>query len=237
MIGKKYNFQDTFYRDLTICVLAHFEDKIGWVNRFSSGDVQVDVPVFYSVTGKNDDFLLDSFVDDISGSDRKVELNTDQIPRMHVTLDNWQMVGSEFANPNVYLRQVLEDENEIRKVLAKVRSIPIRANFKGSILLSSELDVFKASESIMNSLMFFDHIYFEFNFMHIDCVLTYPEETPFEIKREFTMEGDDIIKIDFSFTAQTYYPAYGEKQIWGKPKKSRWINQLKQGIDSNNKKP
>ena len=229
MIGEKNNFDDVFFRDLTVCVLAHFDERLGWVNKFTSGDVEVNVPVYYSLTGKNDDFLLDSFTDDIIGDGRRVDMNTDQIPRAQITLSNWTMDGSQFANPNVYLRKVVEDEDEIRKVLSKIRAIPITANYTASMLVSSELDVFKASTSIMNSLMFFDHIYFEYEFMHIDAVITYSEETPVEIRREFSMEGSDIIKLDFNFTVNTYYPAMGDTQIWGKPKKSNWINQIKEG--------
>tara|TARA_R110000772_G_scaffold2410_1_gene8340 strand:+ start:53449 stop:54225 length:777 start_codon:yes stop_codon:yes gene_type:complete len=229
-IGKKYNFDDVFFRDLTICTLAMLEERLGWVNRFESGDVDVSIPIFYSLSGKNDDYLLDSFVDDIVGDDRQLELNTDVIPRAHITLKNWRMKGDEFANPNVFLRQVVEDSEEIRKVLTKLRAIPITANFSATILLNSELDTFKASESIMNALMFYDHMYFEFNFMYIDAVATFPDENNIEIVRDYSMDGTDgYVKMEFNFEVQTYYPAFGERQIWGRPKKVKWINQLKQG--------
>lgn len=227
MIGKKYNFDDVFFRDLTVCTLAMLEERLGWVNRFSDGDVEVNIPVYYSLSGKNDDYLLDSFVDDVVGDARKVELNTDVIPRAHVTLSNWRMKGSEFANPNVFLRQVVEDSEEIRKVLTKLRAIPITANFTATILLNSELDTFKASEAIMNALMFYDHMYFEYNFMYIDAVATFSEESNIEIVRDFSMDESDLLKMEFTFEVQTYYPAFGERQIWGRPKKSKWINQIK----------
>lgn len=229
MIGKKYNYDDVFFRDLTVCTLAMVEERLGWVNRFSDGNVDVSIPVYYSLTGKNDDYLLDSFVDDIPGDARKLELNTDTIPRCHLTLDSWRMKGEEFANPNQYLRMVVENEEEIRKVLTKIRAIPISAKYKGTILLDSELDTFKASESIMNALMFYDHMYFEYNFMYIDAVTTFSEENGVEITREFSMDNNDgLIKMDFSFDVHTYYPAFGERQVWGKPRKSKWINQLKE---------
>jgi len=228
MIGKKFNYDDVFFRDLTICTLAMMEERIGWVNNFSDGEVQVDIPVYYSLSGKNDDYLLDSFSDDILGDARKLDMNTDVIPRMHITLDSWNIKGSEFANPNVWLKQVIEDSEEIRKVLTKVRAMPISAKFSGTLLLGSELDTFKASESIMNALMFYDHMFFEYNFMYIDAVATFPEENNIEIIRDFSMGEEDLVKMSFDFEVQTYYPAYGDRQIFGRPKKSKWINQLKQ---------
>jgi hypothetical protein len=205
------------------------EERLGWVNKFSDGDVQVDVPVYYSLSGKNDDYLLDSFQDDIVGEARKLDMNTDIIPRAHVTLNNWAISGSEFTNPNVWLRQVVEDEEEIRKVLTKVRAMPIKANFSSTILLNSELDTFKASEAVMTALMFYKHMYFEYNFMYIDAVATFPEDSNIEIVRDFSMGGEnELIKMEFNFEVQTTYPAWGEEQIWGRPKKGKWINQLKQ---------
>jgi len=181
------------------------------------------------MSGKNDDYLLDSFQDDIVGEARKLDMNTDIIPRAHVTLNNWSISGSEFTNPNVWLRQVVEDKEEIRKVLTKVRAMPIKANFSTTILLNSELDTFKASEAVMTALMFYKHMFFEYNFMYIDAVATFPEDSNIEIVRDFSMGGEnELIKMEFNFDVQTTYPAWGEEQIWGRPKKSKWINQLKQ---------
>ena len=60
MIGEHFNFEDVFFRDLTVCVLDTLEGQIKWVNRFSKGDYYVQVPIYYSLTG-DERFLLDSF--------------------------------------------------------------------------------------------------------------------------------------------------------------------------------
>ena len=79
MIGERFNFEDVFFRDLTVCVLDTLEGQIKWVNRFTSGDIPVNVPFYYSLTG-DERFLLDTFSDDIVSENRFVELNTDIIP-------------------------------------------------------------------------------------------------------------------------------------------------------------
>jgi hypothetical protein len=232
MIGKKYNYDDVYFRDLIICTLAMLEDRISWVNQFSSGPKEVIVPVYYSVAGaRNDDFLLDSFVDDVVGSERKNRTNTDQVPRMHTYMNNWTKKSTEFANPNVWVRMTAEEKHknkEIRKILTKIRAIPIKASFKSTLILNSELDVWKASEAIMNALTFYDHMYFEHNFIRIDAVATFPDDEGVEISREIGMEGSDLIKLNFDFEVDTYYPAATENQKIGRPVKSKWINQLKE---------
>ena len=227
MIGKVFNYDDVFFRDLVVCTLAEFEDRLGWINRFDAKDVNVTVPVYYSLTGK-EDFLLDSFRDDVVGSARKIEINTDTFPRAHITMTGWRFVSSEFANPNIWVRKVVEDKSEIRKKLTKIRAFPIEASFDMSILLNSEIDTFKLSESLMNSLMFYQHMYFDFNFMPIDAVIELPDDHNVTINREQSIDSDDTIRMDLSFNVRTYYPASSEKENIGKPKGAIWSGQIKE---------
>ena len=100
MIGERFNFEDVFFRDLTLCVLDTLEGEVKWVNRFSQGDREVTVPFYYSMTG-DERFLLDSFNDDIVSNNRFVDLNTDIVPRGHLTMTGYDIKGDEFANPNI----------------------------------------------------------------------------------------------------------------------------------------
>lgn len=212
MIGKKFNFEDTFFRDLTVCVLDTLEGQVRWVNRFSSGDVPVDVPFYYSLTG-DERYLLDSFQDDIVSENRFVDLNTDIIPRGHITLKSFNILSDEFANPNIWLRTVVENEQEIKKVLGKVRAIPLSVTYDLEILLSSEIDIFKCSQAIMDTLWLYRFMYFEHNFMHIDAVIELPDSNQIEIGREKDLSSDNTIKLTVSFEVKTYYPAFRRDKL------------------------
>jgi hypothetical protein len=212
MIGEKFNYEDVFFRDLTTCVLDTLENQIQWMNRFTSGDRPVKVPIYYSMTG-DERFLLDSFSDDIVSDNRYVELNTDIIPRGHLTMTGFNIKSDEFANPNVWLRMVIENENEIRRILSKVRAVPISVNYDLTILLSSEIDSFKCSQAIMNTLWLYRFMYFEFNFMNIDAVITMPDTSQVEMSREKNLTSDNSIKLKVNFTVDTYYPAFRPDRI------------------------
>jgi hypothetical protein len=205
-IDHKYNYDDCFFRDLTVAVLANLQDKIKWVNRFTDGDVQVSVPFYYSLTG-SEDMLMDTFSDDIVSTNRFVELNTDAYPRAHITMESSTVKADEFANPNVWLRTVVENNVEIRNILSKVRAIPIQANYSVTILLNSEIDTFKAKQSIYNLLWLYQYIYFEFNFMSIDAMLVTPDDFSVEINRDKDLSNDNTIKMTFDIEVHTYYPA------------------------------
>jgi hypothetical protein len=214
MIGERFNFEDVFFRDLTVCVLDTLEGQVKWINRFSSGDVFVQVPFYYSLTG-DERFLLDSFSDDIVSENRFVELNTDMIPRGHLTMTGFNIKSDEFANPNVWLRMVVENEVEIRKVIAKVRAVPITVNYDLEILLSSEIDTFKCSQAIMDTLWLYKFMYFEYNFMNIDAVILMPDSNQIEMSREKNLTSDNNIKMKVSFTVETYYPAFRSDRVNG----------------------
>jgi hypothetical protein len=212
MIGERFNFEDVFFRDLTVCVLDTLEGEIRWTNRFSSGDKEVNVPFYYSMTG-DERFLLDSFTDDVVSNNRYVELNTDMIPRGHLTLTGFDIRSDEFANPNVWLKMVIENKEEIRKVLTKVRAVPVSVKYDLTILLASEIDIFKCSQAIMDTLWLYRFMYFEHNFMNIDAVMLIPDSNQVEINREKNMTSDNQIKLTVSFEVQTYYPAYRKPRL------------------------
>lgn len=212
MIGEHFNFEDVFFRDLTVCVLDTLEGQIRWVNRFSKGDVYVQVPIYYSLSG-DERFLLDTFQDDIVSESRFVELNTDLIPRGHLTMTGFNIRSDEFANPNVWLRMVVENEVEIRKVLAKVRAVPISVSYELTIKLASEIDTFKCSQAIMDTLWLYKFMYFEYNFMNIDAVILMPDNNQIQMSREKNLTSDNNIELKASFEVQTYYPAFRKDRV------------------------
>lgn len=218
-IGERFNYDDTFMRDLTVCVLDTLEGQIKWLNRFTDKDVFVEVPFYYSMVGGDSErFLLDSFSDDIvsgdsSGNGRYVELNTDIIPRGILTMTGFNIKSDEFSNPNVWLRMVVENEAEIRKVLAKVRAVPISVAYDLEILLNSEIDTFKCSQAIMDTMWLYKYMYFEYNFMNIDAIILMPDTNSIEITREKNLSSDNTIKLKVSFTVETYYPAFRSDRV------------------------
>ena len=224
MIGNRFNYDEVFFRDLTLCLLDTLEGRIRWVNKFSSGDVDVDVPFYYSLSG-DERFLLDSFQDDIVSTNRFVELNTDVIPRGHITLTNWATRSDEFRNPNVWLRDIKQENKNLKTKLAKVRAIPITANYTLSILLKTEIDTFKCSQAIMNTLWLYKFMFFEYNHMNIDAFLQMPDDSQIEISRESNLGSDNTIKMELSLQVQTHYPAYLEEQSI-EPYRTKWYNNI-----------
>lgn len=234
MIGDKKNQDDVFLRDLTVATLATLENQLHWVNRFSSGDVNVNVPIYYSMTG-DERFLLDSFVDDIvsgdsCGNGRYIELNTDIIPRGHLTFKSSVVRSDEFANPNVWMKRYDEEKYETKTYFSRVRAIPITVNYDLTILLNSEIDTFKCQQAFYNMLWMYKFMHFEYKFMNIDAIITMPDDTPIEMTRDKSMDSDNSIKMVLSLEVQTYYPAYiddnSEYEYNISPDRTKWYNNI-----------
>ncbi len=225
MIGEKFNYDDVFFRDLTVCFLDKIEGQVKWVNKFTSGDVNVDVPFYYSMSG-DENFLLSSFSDDIVSNNRYVELNTDIIPRGHVTLTGFVINSDQFRNPNVWVRNIVENKKEVKTYLKKLRAIPVTVTFDIVVLLKTEIDVFKCSQAIMNTLWLYKFMYFEHNYMHIDAVMHIPDSNTIEITREKNLQSDNNIKLSLSVEVKTFYPAFQTEEPAILPHRTKWFNNI-----------
>lgn len=224
MIGDKFNMDNVFIRDLTTCLLDTLEGRIKWINTFTSGTMSVDVPFYYSMSG-DERFLLDSFTDDVVSENRYVELNTDIIPRGHLTYTGMNVKSDEFRNPNIWLRTIVENSTEVKKVLSQVRAIPVVVNYDLSILLKTEIDVFKCTQCILDTLWMYRFMYFEYNYMSIDAVVTIPDTNQMEIVREKNLKSDNSIKLMLALEVQTYYPGFNmDNSI--EPYRTRWFNNI-----------
>lgn len=213
MIEDKTNYEEVFFRNVTVCLLATLKDKVKWVNQFTDKTVPVTVPFYYSLSGDNR-FVMDAFTDDIISDVRKVSVNTDVIPRGHITLKSHSVKSDEFANPNIWLRKIVEHEDEIKRVMAKVRAIPMRLTYDLSIILASEIDVFKCSQAMLNTLWLYKYMYFEYNYLNIDAYFEVPDDSEIKINRTPSIDNtDNQIILTSTIEVHTYYPAYTTPDI------------------------
>lgn len=201
------NWEDVFLRDVIVSFLDVLNNRIHWYNHWEDESRKIDVPFYYSVTG-GDDFLLDAFVDDVP--DRRIELNYDQVPRGIVTLTNWKVKSDELTNPNIRISRYLEDSATLRRVVSKVRALPLNATFDIKIRVASELDLFKAVQAWWNFIYQYQYFDFEHNFLRINAFLKVPDDFQNTVVREIRMDSPIYPEQNFQINVETYYPLYGE---------------------------
>ena len=212
MIGEQKNYDNVFFRDLTLSILDTLESELYWINNFSSNKTTVNVPFYHAMTG-DERFLLDAFTDDIIGN-RFTEMNTDIIPRGHLDLTGVDIRSDEMANPNVFIRINTEIDEEMRKVLVKIRAIPLTVKYDMTIILSTNIDYYKCMQAIMDKLWLYRFMNFEYNGIPIDAILMLPGTNQFTKSKETNLTTSNVITLSISIDVQTYYPAYTKPGLY-----------------------
>lgn len=206
MIDHQYNFDDSFFRMITLSLAKTLNKNITWVYYFASGKKCVTVPV-YNATSGQERFLLDAFVDDIV--DNRVELDTTQYQRCVISLENISTKSEEFANPNVLLPKRFKLNNKIKEMWNKVKAVPVTITYKVEYKLDSENEIYKCMEKIL--YMLFNYRIFRMNYfgMTLENVLTLPDEKEITINRDIGgLDTDTKKSINFTLTVSSYYPIW-----------------------------
>jgi len=202
-INELMNYDEVFFRDLSIAFIKNWRQKIWWFNRFTDKTILVIVPFYYSMTG-DERFLLDAFVDDVV--DKRVELNTDIIPRGHVTLTNITPNFSEIANPHTWIKSTVETEVETYRIISKVQAIPVTVSYDLEILVDSETDAMKCVAKILNTMQIYKFFDLEHKGIYTEAVMKMPENAEISVPREANMNSDTKISIKYSIEVKTHYP-------------------------------
>lgn len=202
-IDDLFNYHDVFFRDMTVAFIKNFRQKIWWFNRFSDKTVLVTVPFYYSMTG-DERFLLDAFTDDVV--DKRVELNTDIIPRGHTTINSITPNFSELANPHTWIKSQIETDDETYRIVSKVMAIPITVSFDVEILVDSEIDAFKCLAKVLNTMQIYKFFEFQYKGIFIEAVLKMPEGQDLTIPREQNLSSDSKKSVKYTVEVKTHYP-------------------------------
>jgi hypothetical protein len=123
------------------------------------------------------------------------------------------------------MKSLVEDDQETRMALRKVRAIPITATYELTVVLNTEIDVFKCSQALLNSLWLYKPIFFEYEYLLINAMLNMPDNKSITISREKNLKSDNTIKLTANIEVQTYYPAFlTDETLSVRPYRTRWYN-------------
>lgn len=205
-LNRIFNYDNVFIRNVGLALCKTWTKNIRWINRFENGEkIRVVMPFYFSMTG-DERFILDTFVDDTV--DRRVELNTDQIPRGVMIFQGASLKSTEFANPNQYLGQKADINSEMKNIISKVKAVPVICNYNVEIKLASERDVEVCYQKIWDC--FFNYEFFRLNYygMPIDAYFRLPDDKSVEIIRTDDQSTERYKKMSFSLAVDTYYPVF-----------------------------
>lgn len=202
---KEKDYDNQFFRMVTISLAKTMSKQIRWINRFEDKNIRVFLPFYTSLTG-DERFCLDAFVDDII--DVRLQMNTDQLQRGTITFNGISSKGDELANPNQYLSKKVNINNKLKKVISKVKAVPISLTFDIEIHLATSNEVDKVSQKLLD--MFFNYYFYNFDYygLRIDAFFGLPDDKAIEIPREIKMDSDRKKTLKFNLEVKTFYPIF-----------------------------
>lgn len=217
MIGDTYNYSNIFFRNLLLGFMKNFREQIKQTYEFTSGKVDVVVPIYYSLAGDVRQ-LYDAFIDDPTTC--RFEADYKKVPIAVITRESTSINSSQLTNPNSRVRIIVEDTdtNTIKEYYSKVKAIPIKVDYKLTCFLNSELDEMIYFEKMLTQFHNYKFFTFYSNGLKIDAVFTMPDTFNSNIPREIASTDQRIISVDITFSVDTYYPVFDYKtnDIYGK---------------------
>jgi hypothetical protein len=230
----RYNSDDSAIRHLIIGFLADLNNKVYFYRQLSNTErVRVDVPFYYSITG-DDQFLRDQFLfTTASGPNCMPDAafadgNYDSIPRGVANLTSVGIDSAKLVNKRTVGNYTkMNTEGAMEGYTAEFDMIPITLGFDVEILVSSTLDSFKITESIIKRL--YKSNYFNVEVGHLNegtyrlaAYYAFPEDYTQERPIEHTYEDKDKYKITFTIEINSFMPSFnwGNEESFGTNRES-----------------
>lgn len=184
----KFNKDDSVVRHIVVGLLADLNSKLSFFRQVSNDErVVVDVPFFYAISG-DENFLKDSFLfSNVNGpgcdpDGEFADGNYDKVPRGIVNLTSFNVDPSKLVNKRNMGQYSMMNENGLMEgFVAEFEMIPVVIGVDVEILVSSQLDLFKATEAIVKKM-------YKANFYNIDA--GHLEEGTYRISSEYMMPDD-----------------------------------------------
>lgn len=225
----KYNKDDSVIRHILIGLLADLNKKLSFARQITNDRrVIVDVPFYYSISG-DENFMRDNFLfstlngENCDPDPSKANGNYDRIPRGIVTLTSLSVDPSKLVNKrNLGHYTRINEEGNLQGFVSEFQMIPIVIGIDIEILLESQLDMFKVTESLITKMYKANN--FQVDAGHIEdgtyriaSEYAMPDDYGQERPIEFGFDDKGAHKVTFSIEVNSFLPAFDfEEDIYQK---------------------
>lgn len=218
--NQKFNKDDSVVRHVIVGLLSDLNNKLSFHRQLSNDErSEIDLPFYYSLTG-DENFLRDNFLfSTVNGincapTPDKADGNYDQVPRGVVNMTSMSVDPSKLVNKrNLGNYSILDENGIMQSYVAEFNMIPIVIGIDVTILLSSQLDLFKVAEAIIKKM--YKSNYYNVEVGHLEegtyrvsSQYMVPDDYSLESPIEFGFDEKEHFKIDFSLEINSFLPAF-----------------------------
>lgn len=219
----KFNKDDSVVRHIIVGLLADLNDKLSFHRQVSNEErVEVDVPFYYSITG-DENFLRDSFLFSTAQGincipdGEKADGNYDRVPRGVINMTSLNVDPSKLVNKrNEGFYAKLDENGTMQSYMAEFDMVPIVVGIDVTIVLSSQLDIFKVTEAIIKKMYRSNYYnvevgHLEEGLYRISSEYVVPDDYSMERPIEFTFGEKEDFRITFSLEVNSFIPSFDFK--------------------------
>jgi hypothetical protein len=212
------NSQNIFFRNAAISLLDVLQSNISVEQVDDDESEHIPVKFMFSA-GNNEQFIKDFFSESsIYCNDNKAEGNYESLPFgiIHV-LPTFQIQTKDLTNKFVRANYTDEKKDENKKKTmqgfsARLMALPVTITFKVEIRVSTLTQLFKVTESVIDTLYANIVAYFQFRGLRIQSQFRFPDTTEFKKQEQFDFgTADNYMHVSFNVEMETYFPCFDKK--------------------------
>lgn len=208
IINNKH-YSQSLIRKISIGLVHLINEKIELSYKFESGTILKKIKAAYPMAG-NERYLNDLFVDDMP--DKRVELNTDELPRYVIKFRSISLNSSNYSNPNTFVtREIIKEENLIR-VSNMAKFIPITLNYEIKAMATSELELYLLFEEFTKNFWPYKYFSIEHDGIQIRSVMQVPDDIELKIPEDIEMVGKTVYEQNINIIVKAQFPIHDNEQ-------------------------
>jgi len=216
----KFNKDDSVVRHLIIGLLADLNEKMSFYRQVSNDQrIEVDVPFYYSISG-DENFLRDNFLFSTAQgvtcvpAAEMADGNYDQVPRGVINITSLNVDPSKLVNKrNEGFYAKLDENGTMQSYMAEFDMIPIIIGIDVTIVLSSQLDIFKITEAIIKKMYRSNYYnvevgHLEEGLYRISSEYAVPDDYSMERPVEFGFGEKEDFRVTFALEINSFIPSF-----------------------------
>lgn len=205
--NQEFNKDNTVLRYIIVSLLAELKEKVYYYNQIDEDNlVKINIPFYYSVTGGerflSDNFLYKPIDEGYAIGDYEV------VPRGVIQLDSIAIDSSRQTNKFIRSNFVREYEGQLKTYSLETAYLPLDLGFSVTVICSNNLEMLKATESIMSKL--YKEILFQVDLgmFKIPGMFQVPDDFAQNKLFEFTLNDKKEFQVTLSLTVRTFMPVF-----------------------------
>ena len=205
--NEEFNKDNVVLRYIIVALLAELKGKIYYYNQVDEETKKkIDIPFYYSVTG-NERFLLDNFLYDTTAEGKAVG-DYEVVPRGIVQMSSMSIQSSNLTNKFVRAELLKELDGELKTFSLMTAFLPITLGFDVTVVCSNNLEMLKATESIISRLYKSQSFQVDLGMFKVQAAMLVPEDYSQDRLFEYALNDKKEWKVTFSLEVQSFMPVF-----------------------------